>query len=75
MEKYILRFKGSGKAPERDMCLIKGNNELKIIDTTLKMVLVETCPSVINSLSLKLDEWSISEEKKIPLPDTRIIIK
>ncbi len=75
MERYILRFRGPGAAPTEDVSRIGRQSNVRIVDSSPKMLLVEADSAAIKKLQSTFDQWRVSEENTVPLPDTRARIK
>jgi hypothetical protein len=73
MDRFILRYKGLGKAPSQEINQIKAHDGLLVIDAAQRMLLVESSQPVIQGLLKDLNDWIVmeGEENRTPLPDTR----
>jgi len=71
MKRYILRHKSNAVAPQEEVRTIMATEGIKVVDTTPRMLLVEADEAVIHMMTTRLPDWSVSEEKTIPLPDTK----
>jgi hypothetical protein len=71
MKRYILRYRGEGTRPERDVELIRLAPETTVIDDSPRMLLVEAPEDVLRKTLQSLPDWVMVEEEFIPLPDPR----
>jgi hypothetical protein len=71
VERFILRFKGNGDSPVDDLERIRTLPDLKVVDDSSRMVLVEAPQEVVTKLVETLPEWSLSRERFVPVPDVR----
>lgn len=75
MERFILRFKGDGDRPVDDLERIRTLPNLKVVDDSSRMVLVEAPQDALTKLVESLPEWSLSRERFLPVPDVRPRLK
>ncbi len=75
MERFILRFEGNGNRPVDDLERIRTLPNLKVVDDSSRMVLVEAPQEVVTKLAESLPEWSLSRERFVPVPDVRPRLK
>src|SRR5262249_44326008 len=71
MCRYILRFRGEGTRPEKDVEFIRSLPETTVLDDSPRMLLVEAPEDVLRGALQSLPDWVMVEEKSIPLPDPR----
>jgi len=71
MSRYILRFRGEGTRPEKDVEFIRSLPETTVLDDSPRMLLVEAPEDVLRGALQSLPDWVMVEEKSIPLPDPR----
>jgi hypothetical protein len=71
--RFILRYKGARKAPQSDLSEIESLDDLRIIDKSAsgRLLLVKAPGGSLKDLLSWLEDWSLTEEKMIPLPDPR----
>ena len=69
--RYILRFRGKGPIPANDVESIRSLKGLNVVDSTSRMLLVEAPKDELKSLIASMPEWILSEERTVPLPDSR----
>jgi hypothetical protein len=74
MKRVILTYSGKDMPPPEDVDRLHSISGLKILDTSLDRVfLVEIAENLLTEL--EMPGWSISEERKVPLPDSRRKVK
>jgi hypothetical protein len=71
MQRFILRYRGPGSAPEADVLRIR-TSPLQIIDESPRMVLVEGEGLALSKLLSQLDRWVSSVDHDVALPDPRL---
>ena len=67
--RYILRFRGRGQAPDADVARIE--REVKVVDRSPRMLLVEASGPRLARLVEALPRWVAAEEQMVPVPATR----
>ena len=75
MERFILRFKGNGEKPIEDVERIRSLPNLRVVDDSAHMLLVEAPGESVTKLVQALPEWILSKERFIPVPDARPKLK
>ncbi|MCG6875606.1 MAG: hypothetical protein LJE97_11000 [Betaproteobacteria bacterium] len=71
MKKYILRFTGNGAKPAADVARIRKSQGVTIVDEAPRMLLVQCPKTRAKQLVEALDNWVMSEERTIELPNPR----
>ena len=71
MERFILRFEGNGDSPVDDLERIRTLPDLKVVDDSSRMLLVEAPQEVVTKLVETLPKWRLSKERFVPVPDVR----
>lgn len=72
MDRFILRFCGSGGKPPDDVARIRSlPNTTVIDDSTSRMVLVEGREAELIAALRSLSDWVMSKEEMVPLPNPR----
>lgn len=71
MDRFILRYTGSGAMPPADLEKIHQAADVTVVDETPRMVLVEAPSESAAHLADLSPEWSCSRERMLPLPSTR----
>ena len=75
MKRFILRYRGTGKAPPQEVASIAALPAVKVVDRAGRMVLVEAEDYSLADCAHKLPDWSVTAETMTPLPDPRPRIK
>ncbi|MFN0086503.1 MAG: hypothetical protein ACKVX9_14035 [Blastocatellia bacterium] len=71
MNRYILRFRGQGKKPARDVEIIRALPGTTVIDDTNRMLLVEAPAEELQLALNSLSDWVMTEEQLLTIPDPR----
>jgi len=71
----ILRYTGDGPMPEEHVARLRGVPGTKVIDQAQRMLLVEGPRDDLEKATRALDDWVLSPEYSVPVPDTRKKIK
>ena len=71
MAKYILRFTGSGAKPAADVARIRKYEGVTVLDEAPRMLLVQCAKPRARHLVEGLDNWVMSEERAVELPNPR----
>lgn len=69
--RFILRFRGTGPIPAKDIERIRALPDVNVIDTTSRMLLVEASEDDVASLIQSMPEWVLSPEQTVNRPDPR----
>jgi hypothetical protein len=72
MPRFILRYSGKGPKPADDVAQIHGADDVKVIDESARMLLVESSEPSLQQLLESLSQWSATPEQYVPLPDPRV---
>jgi hypothetical protein len=69
MARFILRYQGAGTKPQGDVKKFSGLSNVKLVDESAKMLLVEapTEESLVDAVS-DVEGWAICPECSIELP-------
>ena len=70
MARFVLRYSGAA-APEEHAEIASAAPNVKILDRTPKMMLVEGDEDAARNLASKLSGWTIHPEVQYQIPDTR----
>lgn len=74
VKRYIFSFKGQGQIPQEDLQLL--HDRAKVVDASRRAVLVEPATrKILNELTVRLSDWTVSEEKFIPLPSVQYRVR
>ena len=69
--RFILRYRGRGSTPDADVAQVSGLPEAVVVESTAKMLLVESDRAPLEALVDTLEEWAMAPEQAFPLPDVR----
>ena len=75
MARFVVRYRGTGAKPERDVARIRGVPGTTIVDESPRMVLVEGPEAELSAVVASLEGWLLVPERVIPMPDPRPGIK
>ena len=75
MARYILRYQDAPQAPASDLDKIRQHPNLKVVDQSPRMALVEGDEQDAHALAGALHGWTVSSETMTPQPDARQRIK
>jgi len=70
MSRFILRYSG-GAAPQEHTDLVAAAPNVKVVDSSPKMMLIEADDNVARNLASKLSGWTLHPEVQYRIPDTR----
>lgn len=71
MKKYILRFTGNGAKPPADVRRIRKAEGVTVLDEAPRMLLVQCAKTRVKQLVEELDNWVMSEDRTVELPNPR----
>lgn len=71
MDRFILRYRGSGPRPAETVERIRGLPNVTVLDDSPRMLLVEGLEGELRSLIESLSDWVMAPERMVPLPDPR----
>lgn len=71
MDRFILRFTGTASPPPGEIQRIRSVANIRIIDSSPRMILVEASAEALERALGTLPGWRIVRERTVPLPDTR----
>jgi hypothetical protein len=75
MDRYILRYRGAGPKPEKDLLRVRDTVGITVLDETARMLLVEGDQESVAQLRDGLSDWLVTPQTTISVPDTRHRIK
>jgi hypothetical protein len=71
MERFIVRFTGKGEPPAEDINQIRKMPQLRVVDSSPRMLLVDAPHAELDALIRSMPSWVLSPEKFFPIPDPR----
>ena len=69
MDRFILRYQGSGPKPDEDVAQVRGLRHTTVIDDSPRMLLVEAPEAALRELVDKKPEWVMAREQCYKLPE------
>lgn len=69
VDRFILRYRGSGCIPAEDVERLSALPDVDIIDSTSRMLLVDAPRDKLESLISSMPEWIVSVERMVSRPD------
>lgn len=69
--RFILRYRGPGPPPAADVGRIRGLADVRVVDETPRMLIVESDAEPLGALVDGLADWIMAPDQSVPLPDTR----
>src|SRR5258705_2807020 len=69
--RFILRYRGGGSIPEEDLARIRSLSDIKIIDASPRMLLIEAPDKELRSAVSSMPQWILTEERLTSIPDPR----
>jgi hypothetical protein len=73
--RFILRYTGRGRAPSEHVAHIRNVPGANVVGETDNMLLVDGPRDRLEQAARSLKGWVLSDEKSIPVPDTRKRVK
>jgi hypothetical protein len=70
-ERFILRYRGQGAGPEDVIARLGELQDAVVVDSTPRMLLVESEPEPLRRLVDGLPDWVMGVEQRYAVPDTR----
>jgi len=69
--RFVLRYRGDGARPDDDVARIRALDDVVVVDSSTRMLLVESEPEQLRALLGTLPEWIMAPEQQYGVPDTR----
>jgi len=73
--RFVLRYTGSGPGPEADVARVHALEGAVVIDSSVRMLLVDSPPEALRRLVDILPDWVMAPEQSYEVPDTRTKIE
>lgn len=73
--RYILRYRGEGAKPDADVARVRGLAGTVVVDSSSRMLLVESEPEPLRDLVDALPDWVMGPDQAYAVPDTRRTIE
>lgn len=71
MQRYILRYKGTGSKPDKDAERIRALPNASVLNESSRMMLVAAPETELRGLIESMPDWVISPEQTLKVPDPR----
>lgn len=71
MARFIVRFRGAGSPPAADVSRIRSVPELRVVDSSARMLLVDAVEHHLRAAIDDMPDWLMAPEQIVPLPDSR----
>ena len=69
--RFVLRYRGDGSRPEDDVAQVEELAGVVVVDSSSRMLLVESDPEPLRQLVDALPDWVMAPEQTFEVPDTR----
>lgn len=69
--RFVLRYRGEGAKPEADVERVRQLTDAVVVDSSSRMLLVESDPEPLATLVDDLPDWVMTPERSYEVPDTR----
>ncbi len=69
--RFVLRYRGQGSPPSADVARVAELPSAVVVDSSPRMLLVESEAEELRSLVDNLADWVMAPERAFPVPDTR----
>lgn len=73
--RFVLRYRGEGGAPEADVARVQELDDATVVDSSARMLLVESHPEPLRRLVDTLPDWVMGAEQTYAVPDTRQMVE
>jgi hypothetical protein len=70
-ERFVLRYRGDGAKPAGDVERVRALADAVVVDSSPRMLLVESDPEPLRQLVDSLPDWVMATEQTYAVPDTR----
>lgn len=69
--RFVLRYRGEGPKPDEDVAKVRELAGTVVVDSSSRMLLVESEPEPLRRLVDDLPDWVMDVERTYQVPDTR----
>lgn len=73
--RFVLRYGGEGITPEADVARVHDLDDATVVDSSTRMLLVESHPEPLRRLVDTLPNWVMGSEQTYAVPDTRQMVE
>ena len=70
-QRFILRYRGEGARPKADVARVRELEDAVVVDSSARMLVVESEPEPLQSLVDELPGWVMGPDVQYAVPDTR----
>jgi hypothetical protein len=71
VDRYILRYRGPGVKPDKDVERIRALPDTSVLDESSRMMLVGAPETELRGLIESMPDWVMSTEQTLKIPDPR----
>ena len=68
---FVLRYRGEGPIPDADAAKVHELEEAVVVDSSSRMLVVESEPEALRALVATLPNWIMAPVQQYGVPDTR----
>ncbi len=69
--RFVLRYRGEGAKPDADVAKVRELADAVVVDSSSRMLLVESEPELLRHVVDALPDWVMDVERTYEVPDTR----
>lgn len=69
--RFVLRYRGEGAPPEADVAQVHGLPGAQVVDSSPRMLVVESDADRLGALVDGLSDWVMAPDQSYTVPDTR----
>ena len=69
--RFVLRYRGEGARPDADVDRVRELADAVVVDSSPRMLLVESEPEALQDLVDALPDWVMGPDRTYQVPDTR----
>ena len=69
--RFVLRYRGEGAPPEADVAQVHALAGTQVVDSSPRMLVVESDPDRLGALVDGLSDWVMAPDQSYAIPDTR----
>lgn len=73
--RFVLRYRGEGATPEADVDRVRELDDATVVDSSSRMLLVDSHAEPLRRLVDTLPDWVMASEQTYAVPDTREMVE